>query len=122
MEANMRKYVYVNILNIVASILTCIILRRHMFIRGIMHFPMGTIGSILLFKSRIHGILFIYLLSVYQCMELYAHIKMYTIDYSWIDVEGYIIGFTYTTITYLYLNNDRYTIRLPESPSELNSL
>ena len=116
------KIIYASILNITASILTCIILRSHMYMRGIMHFPMGSIGSILLFKSKIHGILFIYLLSVYQCMELYAHIKMYTEDYSWIDVEGYIIGFTYTTITYLYLNSDRYTIRLPESPSDINSL
>lgn len=32
---------------------------------------------------------------VYQCMELYAHIKMYTEDYSWIDIEGYTIGFTF---------------------------
>ena len=51
MEIKYKTIIYAIIFNITLSILTCIILRSHMYSRGIMHFPMGSIGSILLFKS-----------------------------------------------------------------------
>ena len=98
-----NKIIIVSIFNIVASVLTCIVLKPHMFPRSLMHLPIGAFGSILIFKSHLHGIIFVYLISLYQCMELYAHLKMYNIDYSWIDLEGYLIGFSYTTVTYMYL-------------------
>ena len=40
-------------------------------------------------------------------MELYAHLKMYNEDYSWIDIEGYIIGFTYSTFTIMLLSDKK---------------
>ena len=98
-----KKIIFVNILNIICSILTCIIMKPHMFPRSLMHFPIGSIGSILLFKSAIHGISYIYMISLYQIIEFSAHMQINGVDYSWIDIEGYIIGFTYTTITYMYL-------------------
>ena len=75
-----------------------------MFVRSLMHLPFGALASYLLFKSTPHGLAFIYLITLYQVMELYGHFQLYSEDFSWIDLEGYIIGFAYTTLSYLYLN------------------
>jgi hypothetical protein len=93
--------IFIIITTNVLSIVTCFILRQDMYTRGLIHYPIGAIGSILISNSKIHGIMFMYLITLYQCMELYAHMQMYREDYSWIDVEGYLIGFTYTTLSQL---------------------
>ena len=92
-------------LNFFFSSVTCITLKPHMFGRSLMHFPIGSFGSFLLFKSNIHGVVFIFLISLYQCMEMYAHFQLYNEDYSWIDLEGYLIGYSYTTCTLLYIDS-----------------
>lgn len=47
--------------------------------------------------------MYIYLITLYQIIECYGHYKLYNLDYSWIDIEGYIIGFTFTTLMNIYL-------------------
>ena len=101
-----HKTIIIVLINIIISVLTCIVLKPNMFGRSVMHLPLGAFGSILLFKSQVHGLVYIYLITLYQCMEFYAHFKMYNIDYSWIDIEGYIVGFIYTTISFLYMQSD----------------
>ena len=114
-----QKIIVLNTLNIVLSVVTCIVLKPHMFPRSLMHFPFGSLGSFLLFKSNIHGLVYIYLVSLYQCTEMYGHFKLYNEDYSWIDIEGYLIGFTYTTCMILYLNETNFNkYRLPDSLKE----
>ena len=115
-----QKLIIVNLLNIICSVLTCIILKPHMFSRSLMHFPIGSLGSYIIYKSKIHGIIFIYLITLYQCLELYGHYKLYNVDYSWIDIEGYIIGFIYTTIMIIYLKekNKQNTVNFAQTPLE----
>jgi len=104
-----QKTIIINILNIVFSVLTCIVMKPHMFPRSLMHFPFGSIGAVILQYRLHHGYIYIFLICLYQCMEFYAHLKMYNEDYSWIDIEGYIIGFTYTTIATMTLSEKKYS-------------
>jgi hypothetical protein len=103
-----HKNILINILNIVFSVLTCIVMKPHMFPRSLMHFPFGSIGAVILHNRIHHGYVYIFFICLYQCMELYAHFRMYNEDYSWIDIEGYTIGFTYTTFTIMLLSENNY--------------
>ena len=112
----MKKVIFSFICNIICSVLSCVVLRPQTLQRSLMHFPIGSLGAYILHKSSIHGFIFFYLITIYQCMELYAHFKLYNEDYSWIDLEGYAIGFTYTTLNIFYINDqstDCKTLLLP---------
>ena len=103
-----QKIVVVNTLNVIVSVLTCIVMKPHMFSRSLMHLPFGAMGAYLIHKSLHHGYVYMFMINLYQVIELYGHISMYSIDYSWIDLEGYIVGFTYTTCCILYLREQKY--------------
>ena len=115
-----QKSVLIYTLNLLLSVITCIILKPHMFPRSLMHFPFGSLGSYIIFKSPVHGIIYIFLMISYQCTEMYGHFKLYNEDYSWIDIEGYLIGYTYTTCMFLYLNEHKTQMYiLPDSPKDI---
>ena len=105
----MKIYIYW-VLNIIFSIMTCFILRPTIHKRGLMHFPFGVIGSIFIEYSQVHGLVFMFLLCLYQILEFYSHIRLRYMDLSWIDIEGYCIGFVYTIITLLLQKRNQHTI------------
>lgn len=103
-----QKIVIACTLNVIFSVLTCIVMKPHMFPRSLMHLPFGAMGSFLIHKSPAHGYAYMFMINLYQILELYAHFVMYDLDYSWIDIEGYIVGFTYTTCCILYIKESKY--------------
>ena len=100
-----KQYVCAVLVNVIMTTLTCIVMKPNMFERSLMHFPIGSIGSYMVYEYPVQGYIYMVMVCLYQCMEMYAHLIMYEIDYSWVDLEGYIIGFTYTTVTLNYLKN-----------------
>lgn len=100
----MNKYLLI-LCNISTSIIFCVILKPKNINRGLIHFPFGSLSAYFLHKKTIHGLCFIYLISLYQCMEMYGHFILYDVDYSWIDLQGYIIGFVISTIHLIYIES-----------------
>jgi hypothetical protein len=101
-----RKIILGFILNVIVSVLTCIVLKPTMFNRSLRHVPFGALGSYLVQEKPHQGYIFMSMICLYQCMEMYAHLIMYNEDYSWVDLEGYIIGHVYMTLYMGYIKND----------------
>ena len=72
------------------------------FLRNCMHIPFGFVGGFILNFKEIYGIIFFSLLIIYQTLEEVEHLYMNKNDFSWYDIEGYIIGFA-SCVYYFYL-------------------
>ena len=77
------------------------IMKPTMFTRILMHIPIGSLGSYLIYKRPTHGLVYMFLLAVYQILEFCSNPKF---DKSWVDVEGYLVGFTSATLFSIYLD------------------
>ena len=88
-------------LTVVFDIILAKIMKPQMFPRILMHIQFGSIGSYLVAERPTHGLVYMFLLTVYQALEFCADPKL---DQSWVDVEGYLVGFTSATLYLIYLS------------------
>ena len=75
---------------------------RERFNRNCIHIPFGFVGGFMLNFKEIHGIIYFILLIVYQTLEEIENLYKNGTDYSWYDIEGYIIGYV-NCVYYYYL-------------------
>jgi len=72
------------------------------FTRNCIHIPFGFVGGFMLNFKEIYGIIYFILLIVYQTLEEIENLYKTNRDYSWYDIEGYIIGFV-NCVYYFYI-------------------
>lgn len=89
----------VTTLTVVFDIILAKIMKPVMFTRILMHIPFGSIGSYLVDKRPRHGFVYMFFLAVYQALEFCSNP---TVDKSWVDIEGYLVGFTSATLLMIY--------------------
>lgn len=85
--------------SIVGSLL--IMNTRERFVRNCIHIPFGYLGGMICNFEMTYGIIYFMLLVIYQILEEFENLLKYSEDFSFYDIEGYIIGFT-GSILYLY--------------------
>lgn len=78
------------------------------FIRNAIHIPWGVTGIFICKFNINYGFIYFIMICLYQIMEQIEHLFLKSTDRSWYDIEGYILGLSYT-VWYLsivsYRNN-----------------
>ncbi len=78
------------------------------FVRNAIHIPWGVTGIFICKFNINYGFIYFIMICLYQIMEQIEHLYLNSSDGSWYDMEGYILGFSYT-VAYLsivsYKNN-----------------
>ena len=77
---------------------------KQRFSRNCLHIPFGHIGGIISNYDINHGYIYFMLLMCYQILETVENISHSKHDYSFYDIEGYVIGFS-SNIFFFYLKD-----------------